>query len=684
MAENTNVAEQPETLVFRFKINPAKYAERFGLSLTDDTPDATLTEDSSITCVETEDAETVSYGTQAKQFDPQNSATGCKATLAQCQAKNPMTCRFHGALAITQDISAQVQSAFQAQGQTFSGDIDVKIASVSGGTMTCVANITATAAEKKMVESAMAAFFKLPGVDGDIADIDRVKGEYNSSFEIDMLDPQAKAKWANGQASAAVAAPTTPAAQTGASSIPAPSAAPTQSVTQAPAPATTPVPSQTSSTQQQSAPAQSATQTTAQPAAPAPAATQSPVPTKPKNQKTLRGISKIKDDKKDLANLRSIGGDKTVCDDIEKMIDDKEKAISSMDSMDKTLKSCPQSIQAGYQKVRDALFQKVKDLSDKIDDAIDKEDAAVQAKTAGTISVGDSAATVKSKLMNLKKAGKINFVPKMLDKIDKCVESQVPLIRQRLLNDMPELSNDATWNQLQDLVSKSLAEYLGKCAYRTYLGAGTIMTYFLGTSTYNPSTSLPFNRGYYGVTDMGERGTCCSATIQNHDPFDSNVQSAWDQWRNNRACVTWKKETSAIAYSSQNLGSAGGLSQRNGANGSLITSPSITSLGYRLGYWSGVPHELTSWFRGMLKTGKPDLTLDRAKAKKILSGNADHDECHVFMGNAKHGEHLKHIEAFEFLQKSDADAAVKQYGKLLKDNGIKVLWGSNRTEVPNP
>lgn len=225
---------------FSMKIDTASYARRFGIELPDDSMDVTLTEESSETIreqetdgtsqVATEDA-AITYRQRAAAYDPQN--TQCKATLAQCRAKNPMTCRYHGAKVIAQDIENDLAAAgIQAS------NVEVQIADVSmaGGkqTLTLAVVVKGKAKDKKSVVAAMKNFFALPGVDGDVKDIDYMSGEITALFDIDMLDPNAQAKWGMGQTPPQQQAPAQPQSQ------PAKPAQPKPAPVQTPAPAQTP------------------------------------------------------------------------------------------------------------------------------------------------------------------------------------------------------------------------------------------------------------------------------------------------------------------------------------------------------------------------------------------------------------------------------------------------------------
>lgn len=230
-------------LSFTFKINMHEYAKRFGIEIPDDSMDVELTgshdknesktsyanDEAPLQAVASSDVQDadVSYGQRMQQYDPANNPKlTCKTTLAQCQAKNPMTCRYHGAQAIAMDIEAQLRS------QGVNGKVTCELLAIQGNMLSANATVVSPVKEKKQVEAALAQFFKLPGVKGDIADLDKDGKIWQNMFEVDMLDPNAKARWVAGASSSATTASATP-------SVPSPQVAPSQ-VPVTPAPTGTP------------------------------------------------------------------------------------------------------------------------------------------------------------------------------------------------------------------------------------------------------------------------------------------------------------------------------------------------------------------------------------------------------------------------------------------------------------
>lgn len=251
--ENNDAGEEVQyTLKCKVKIDAVKYAKRFGVEVPDDSSDVELTDggdgegkgvgeevttdptSQTEDCGQREPQDTqdasISYGSRASAYDPSN--TQCKATLAQCRAKNPMTCRFHGAKAIADDIENQLRAvgvtgkvAVDIGGVNSRGVMDVEI-SISGVT---------NKAGLKVVKQAMDNFFKMPGVDGDVEDIEIESKKAVSIFDIDTLDPNAQAKWGAGQQAPSPTPPPTPQPQ------PKPAPQPKQAPTPKPSAPKTPV-----------------------------------------------------------------------------------------------------------------------------------------------------------------------------------------------------------------------------------------------------------------------------------------------------------------------------------------------------------------------------------------------------------------------------------------------------------
>ena len=270
-----SAANADETVQYKFTINlnPVKYAKRFGVEIPDDSADTGLTGDAESNEAPSDERESGSEREDGKTADgasegeerAKDGADGlmeqdaedaninlgkrmsgtmagqCAATLAQCKAKNPLTCRFHGAKAIAQDIEGLLRQ------QGVQGQVEVTLQNVSKSgqkeLLSCEVVVTGTKKEEKLVTAAMKAFANMPGVDSvEAGDYGGGKKIY-TGFDIDILDPNAQAKWAAGQQPPQQ--PTqqqAPAPKPQPKPAPAPAPKPAPQPKPAPAPATAPKP----------------------------------------------------------------------------------------------------------------------------------------------------------------------------------------------------------------------------------------------------------------------------------------------------------------------------------------------------------------------------------------------------------------------------------------------------------
>ena len=181
-AEDEATKSGQVTLKYKFTIDMPEYAKRFGIEVPDDSSD-TLNDNEDSACRE-------------ELTDAQDASITVVGTpLSKCKANNPLTCRFHGTQAIANDIEAMMRAA------GVQGNVNVDINGVSGNLLTVTAQITASAKDQPKIEAAMKQFFALPGVAGDTVDLifDKSKNQHENLFQVDMLDPNASAKWGFGQ-----------------------------------------------------------------------------------------------------------------------------------------------------------------------------------------------------------------------------------------------------------------------------------------------------------------------------------------------------------------------------------------------------------------------------------------------------------------------------------------------------
>ena len=241
---------------------------------------------------------------------------------------------------------------------------------------------------------------------------------------------------------------------------------------------------------------------------------------------------------------------------------------------------------------------------------------------------------------------------------------------------MPELSDPKVFAKANELVSKSIAAYLDKCAIRSRLPSASIEKYCILKRAYVNNYDNAYQQSQYGMASLPtlkELRVCASTNDADRDGFASN-QSDWGQGYDN-AYIQFRKDNTFLAWTDHNTSGCGGE-----YNMVPFSRPSLLGMEPRQGY---VP-----WVRKMLQTGKPDLTLDRHAFQRM--NNRGHDEVHAFVGSTTSSSHediLKHIEEFGFKYQQDAENLVKKHGPLLRQFGIKVFYstsGDARTEVPNP
>lgn len=306
-----------EQVVYKFtvRLNPVKYAKRFGVEIPDDSVDMGLTGDAESDETPSGEREGGSGREDGKTADgasegeerAQDGAEGlfeqdaedatvnygkrmagtmagqCQATLAQCKAQNPMTCRFHGAKVIAADI----ENFLRQQG--VQGQVDVNLLNVSKSgkkqLLSAEVVITGTKKDEKLVTAAMKQFANLPGVDS-VEDGDYENKKIYTGFDIDILDPKAQARWGAGQQPPAQPQPQPPAQ-------PKPSPKPQPKMQSAASRTATPAP-------QQPQPAPSSAQTPPSPP-PSPANRLRP-PTSPEDPGKWKGM-----DEKDMDFLEEVG-----------------------------------------------------------------------------------------------------------------------------------------------------------------------------------------------------------------------------------------------------------------------------------------------------------------------------------------------------------------------------------------
>ena len=591
----------------------------------------------------------------------------CNTTFANCQAKNPLLCPYHGAKLIEADIKAGLAQAIpnavvkvsahkggQAQGKNFS--ISIKV----------------PASQKLAAEKALDDFLQQPGIKSQgMKDWDPRSNEWSDFYDVDLL--QLNSTPQGGMANRAaltnsVGQPlspqqpsqqqTTPAAQPAATTT---SGRPTSTQTTASKPAkpakkTT---SKKSAKTQQSAAqqSQSAQQTLASTNG------QQPV------QGGYQPLSDVDDDRKFLTSMKGKAAANEL-QDLEDLIDEKEQLIDQIDATKLAMSNGDTKDAQMYQSVIDYASGGLKDVDEKVLEA--KEALSNKYDSKECQPAGATCAQIKA---NLQAQG-ATFIPKALDNMEAVMQSKMAACCSAFKSaGLTEAANPATWKKICDLVEKSLANYLTKAAIRSYCSGDSPDGYFFSNSTgrrYGNSTNHPgsYYNNYGGdlVTDnygvqspkLKEFRLCASATDPN--------RSAWDSGQSDWCCdgcaFTIRKSNTFCAFTDYNTGGGHGSSW----NASPISKPSILSIAHS-------PRKYVSWIRKMLQTGQPDMTYDRNAEERLTSNG--HNEIHAFCGcdMTKSSEKiLAHIESLEYSDKTDADTVVQKHAAELKQYGVKVYY----------
>lgn len=591
----------------------------------------------------------------------------CNTTFANCQAKNPLLCPYHGVKLIEADIKAGLAQTIpnavvsvsankggQAQGKNFS--ISIKV----------------PANQKLAAEKALDDFLQQPGIKGyGMKDWDPRSNEWYDFYDVDLL--QLNSAPQGGMANRVALAnsvgqslnpqqpsqqQTAPAAQPAAATTSGQSAS-TQTPASKPAkPTKKTTPKKSAKTQQPAAQqSQSAQQTQA--------ATNGQQPI----QGGYQILSDVDNDRKFLASMKGKAAANEL-QDLEDLIDEKEQLIDQIDATKLAMSNGDPKDAQIYQSIIDYASGGLKDVDEKVLDA--KEALSNKYDSKECQPVGATCAQIKA---NLQAQG-ATFIPKALDNMEAVMQSKMTACCNAFKrNGLTEAANPATWKKICSLVEQSLAAYLNKAAIRSRIPARSVDQYLFGPShSYFNNYSPALMQDNYGIANptLKEFRLCASATDADRSGFAPG-QSDWGD----DCAITIRKDNTFCSYIDHNTGGCHSSSY----NASPISRPSILSLGY-------LPQRYVSWIRTMLQTGKPDLALNRTKEASISGQNWN--ECHAFCGcdRTKQSENiLDHISEIEFYNRADADACVKKHSTELKNKGIKVTFYNRQTqkadEVPN-
>lgn len=593
----------------------------------------------------------------------------CNTTFANCQAKNPLLCPYHGAKLIEADIKAGLAQAIpnavvkvsahkggQAQGKNFS--ISIKV----------------PASQKLAAEKALDDFLQQPGIKSQgMKDWDPRSNEWSDFYDVDLL--QLNSAPQGGMANRAALAnsvgqslnpqqpsqqQTTPAAQPAVATT---SGQPASTQT----PASKPAKPTKKTTSKKSAKTQ-------QPAAQQPQSAQQ-TPASTNGQQPVQGgyqpLSDVDDDRKFLTSMKGKAAANEL-QDLEDLIDEKEQLIDQIDATKLAMSNGDPKDAQMYQSIIDYASGGLKDVDEKVLEA--KEALSNKYDSKECQPAGATCAQIKA---NLQAQG-ATFIPKALDNMEATMAAKMTDCRNKLIRaGLTEAKNPADWKKICDLVEQSFTAYLSKAAIRSRIPAASVDKFLFGPShSYFNNYSANIMQSNYGISSpkLKDYRLCCSATDADRSGFAPG-QSDWGD----DCAITIRKDNTFCAFIDYNTGG----STNTGENMTPISKPGVLAIGeyYKSSY---IP-----WIRQMLQTGKPDLTYSRQKEESML-GNG-HNECHAFCGtdNTSKSENiLDHIQEIEFESKSAAQACVQKHSKDLKAKKIKVTYYNSSTkkadEYPNP
>ena len=290
----------------------------------------------------------------------------CNTTFANCQAKNPLLCPYHGAKLIETDIKAGLAQAIpnavvkvsahkggQAQGKNFS--ISIKV----------------PASQKLAAEKALDNFLQQPGINSQgMKDWDPRSNEWSDFYDVDLL--QLNSTPQGGMANRAALAnsvgqslnpqqssqqQTTPAAQPAAATT---SGQPTSTQT----PASKPAKPTKKTTPKKSAKTQQPAAQQSQSAQQTPASTNGQQPV----QGGYQPLSDVDDDRKFLTSMKGKAAANEL-QDLEDLIDEKEQLIDQIDATKLAMSNGDPKDAQMYQSIIDYASGGLKDVDEKVIEA---------------------------------------------------------------------------------------------------------------------------------------------------------------------------------------------------------------------------------------------------------------------------------------------------------------------------
>jgi len=582
---------------------------------------------------------------------------GCNTTFANCQAKNPLLCPWHGAKLIEADIGASLAQTIP--GATVS--VSSSGAASQGKGKNFSISIKVPTSQKLAAESALDDFLKQPGIKAQgLKDWDPRSGEWSEFYDIDLLQtnqaPQGGMANRAALSSSVVNSASTPA------STP---SQPAQQTTTATSPAQNNL---------QNALSQKP-KTKARPKKPYPVKPQSANTASPQNGQQpapgYQALTSVADDRKFLTDMKGKASANELAD-LEDLIDEKEQLEDQIESAKLAMANGSASDAQMYQDILDYALGGLKDVDEKVLNL--REDINRKVTPPSWMVPGQNG---KQTIANMQALG-CTFIPQMLNGVDSRVEKTLKAAKPYVESMINTKLTNVQYDKLCKDVRDSMLDMFSRCELKTYKSYDAIDK-FMGHKSY----SMPFDvwnwhrqdKQDYGVTSMEEKEQhICSTMVAAEDDYrcGQNSKKTMRGYGNN--AIVWRSDRVVGAYMNRNWC---GTHSNNYEQPSLISNPQLCSCIDK--YYNS-----SKLITAVYNNGAPILGASSDDITKYLTPGGDHNECQLFLGGsrikAEHGEdNLKCVSAFEFASAADANKFIRAHKTELKKYGITVY--GNKKEI---
>ena len=635
----------------------------------------------------------------------------CNTTFANCQAKNPLLCPYHGAKLIEADIKAGLAQAIP--------NAVVKVSAHKGGQAkgkNFSISIKVPASQKLAAEKALDDFLQQPGIKSQgMKDWDPRSNEWSDFYDVDLL--QLNSAPQGGMANRVALANSV-----GQSLNP---QQPSQQQTPQPAPAsqqTTATTPQQQSPNQMGTPAKSGHifQTTYYPANQTPAQpqqqTSQPVQHQsvPQPQQLATGMPTTttvngKSVNVDTVTSRTAGYIETQMSSVkedEKWRKEAKKSgiLNNKDSHQlKGLIEDKGLLLDKYNALKEKIDKKlissmaepiVRNIMDGLAVGIENKDKEILAiKEAVTVAAAPKtympAGAGAKEIMEQMKKMKAPFVCRMLSTYDNGLNRNLAHFRSMFENWMMNYGHrkhldsngkltDQDWEMLRDLYKKSMADYFSRVKlYSFHYNANAILDSFVQYGGYAMTSScrskLINNFGMRNVKDEDKYfSTSCldlaEGEIFSHSDTSDLAKSAAQNITG--FGIEWRKDNAVVCYGMTNWYSK----DLNGNCAGLMSSPEVTSM--ILTHGGGNNDPAAEFLLKLLETRKPikvSQRIESAWRSKGYIGHSSHNECPYFTGCGLNGTGVPNarcIKALHFPSRKNFDSVSSKNLKWIKDNKI--------------